>query len=188
MRTITTQTDVYKWDELSDTAKERAAQFINDEHFWCRESIDSLEAFAAHFGVKVTSWSYSPWGPVNIYTNATPAHFRGFTFSQACALPEYPTGYYMDSVLYNVFTKEFEHSGNAHAAFIEAMDAGIKEARADWEAQYDDYCMRDHCEANGYEFTINGAIYHEKQFDPFPQVSCRYGAPMGRHGDNPSNL
>ena len=27
-----------------------------------------------------------------------------------------------------------------------------------------------------------------KQFDPFPAVSCRYGAPMGRHGDNPANL
>lgn len=27
-----------------------------------------------------------------------------------------------------------------------------------------------------------------KQFNPFPKVSCKYGAPMGRHGDNPSNL
>ena len=27
-----------------------------------------------------------------------------------------------------------------------------------------------------------------KQFDPFPKVSCKYGAPMGRHSDNPANL
>lgn len=27
-----------------------------------------------------------------------------------------------------------------------------------------------------------------KQFDPFPPVSSHYGAPMGRRGDNPSNL
>jgi hypothetical protein len=27
-----------------------------------------------------------------------------------------------------------------------------------------------------------------KQFNPFPEVSSRYGAPMGRRGDNPSNL
>lgn len=27
-----------------------------------------------------------------------------------------------------------------------------------------------------------------KQFNPFPNVSCRYGSPMGRHGDNPANL
>lgn len=27
-----------------------------------------------------------------------------------------------------------------------------------------------------------------KQFDPFPPVNCRYGAPMGRHGDSTANL
>lgn len=27
-----------------------------------------------------------------------------------------------------------------------------------------------------------------KQFNPFPDVSCIYGTPMGRRGDNPSNL
>lgn len=28
----------------------------------------------------------------------------------------------------------------------------------------------------------------KRQFDPFPDVSSRYGSPMGRRGDNPSNL
>jgi len=27
-----------------------------------------------------------------------------------------------------------------------------------------------------------------KQFNPFSEVSCTYGAPMGRHSDNPANL
>lgn len=27
-----------------------------------------------------------------------------------------------------------------------------------------------------------------KQFNPFPPVSCKYGSPMGRHEDNPANL
>jgi hypothetical protein len=27
-----------------------------------------------------------------------------------------------------------------------------------------------------------------KQYNPFPDVTSRYGAPMGRHGDNPANL
>lgn len=27
-----------------------------------------------------------------------------------------------------------------------------------------------------------------KQFNPFPEVSSRYGAPMGRRGDNPADL
>lgn len=28
----------------------------------------------------------------------------------------------------------------------------------------------------------------KKQFNPFPHVSGKYGAPMGRHMDNPANL
>ena len=28
----------------------------------------------------------------------------------------------------------------------------------------------------------------KKQFNPFPPVSSKYGAPMGRRGDNPANL
>ena len=27
-----------------------------------------------------------------------------------------------------------------------------------------------------------------KQYNPFPEVSSRYGSPMGRTGDNPANL
>lgn len=27
-----------------------------------------------------------------------------------------------------------------------------------------------------------------KQYNPFPDVSCNYGAPMSRRGDNPANL
>lgn len=27
-----------------------------------------------------------------------------------------------------------------------------------------------------------------KQFNPFSEISCNYGAPMGRRGDNPANL
>lgn len=28
----------------------------------------------------------------------------------------------------------------------------------------------------------------KRQFNPFPDVSSRYGSPMGRRGDNPANL
>lgn len=27
-----------------------------------------------------------------------------------------------------------------------------------------------------------------KQFNPFPDVNCAYGSPMGRRSDNPANL
>ena len=28
----------------------------------------------------------------------------------------------------------------------------------------------------------------KKQFNPFPYAASKFGAPMGRHGENPSNL
>lgn len=159
MRTITKEIQLYTYAELSDTAKERVKEWLNSAgHNWGADSIASLEAFAAQFGATVTDWSYSPWGNADISTNASPANFRGFTLAQARTLPEYPTGYCMDCTLREVFIKEFERTGNAFAAFNEAMDAGIKEARADWAYQYADEAMQDACEANGYEFTADGHI------------------------------
>lgn len=159
MRTITKEVQLYKYEELSDTAKERVKEWRNqDGHAWGDESIASLKAFAAQFGVKVTDLCYSPWGNADISTDATPANFRGFTLTQARALPEYLTGYYLDATLYGVFVREFEQTGDAFHAFNKAMDAGIKEARDDWEYQFSDEYMQDACDANEYEFTADGRI------------------------------
>lgn len=159
MRTITKEIQLYTYAELSDDAKERVKEWLNSNgHNWSAESMASLKAFAAQFGAKVTDWEYGPWGNADISTNATPANFRGFTLARARALPDFPTGYCMDCTLREVFLREFERTGNAFAAFNEAMDAGIKEARADWEYQYDDEAMREACEANEYEFTSDGRI------------------------------
>ena len=40
----------------------------------------------------------------------------------------------------------------------------------------------------GESVAIAGIPAKRKQFDPFPHVSGKHGAPMGRHGDNPANL
>ena len=49
-----------------------------------------------------------------------------------------------------------------------------------------------HGRAAGEPVTLmrNGEIRseYEGDFNPFPAVSGRYGAPMGRYGDNPANL
>lgn len=152
------QTPVFTFSELSETAKERATSNLNDEHFWKDDGIASLEAFAGHFKVKITEWEYGPFSRAEITTNAENSNFRGFTIKQARALPEYPTGYCLDLSLREVFIKEFERAGDALQAFNEAMDAGIKEMREDWEAQYSEEYMQDHCEANNYEFDSNGNL------------------------------
>lgn len=55
---------VYKYDELSDEAKETAIsdyRYNNSEYFWSNEYEKSLEAFADDFPVKITDWAVSPY-------------------------------------------------------------------------------------------------------------------------------
>lgn len=155
MRTITKEIELYQYAELSDAAKERAKEWLNSAgHAWGDDSIVSLQAFAAQFGAKVTSWSYGAFDVANISTDAEPANFRGFTLRQARALPEFPTGYCLDHTLREAFIREFERTGDALSAFEDAMDAGINWMRADWERQYSDEYMQE----AGYEFTADGRI------------------------------
>lgn len=159
MRTITKEIQLYQYAELSDEAKERAKQWRNqDGHAWGAESMASFEAFAAQFGAKVTDWEYGAFDVANISTDATPTNFRGFTLAQARALPEYLTGYCLDATLHEVFVRQFKQTGDAFHAFNKAMDAGIKEARADWEHQFSDEYMQNACDVNEYEFTADGRI------------------------------
>jgi hypothetical protein len=56
------------------------------------------------------------------------------------------------------FIREFERTGNALAAFNEAIESGIRLMLADMEAQLSDEYVRDTCEANGYLFTERGVL------------------------------
>lgn len=149
---------IYTFDELSDNAKEHARQSLNSEHFWSAEYIQSLKAFAAQFGIKVTGYQYGPWDRAEIETDVEPRHFRGFKLKDAFALPEWQTGYCLDVTLRETFINEFKRHGDVLRAFNEAMDTGIKECRSDWESQFEDEYILDHCTANGYEFDLHGNL------------------------------
>src|SRR5512137_2541963 len=56
------QKPVFKFEELSDSAKEHATSLLMDEHFWGSDSRASLRAFCKHFSVTLTGWNYSPFG------------------------------------------------------------------------------------------------------------------------------
>lgn len=68
MRTI--ETKVYTFDELSETAKEKARDWIRENNRemgypWTKENEDSLNAFAALFPIRVTDWQYNSYGGVD---------------------------------------------------------------------------------------------------------------------------
>lgn len=62
MRTV--RTKVYKFNELSDEAKQYAIEKRreNQEYFWGGENRNTLEAFERVFPVNITDWSYGGRG------------------------------------------------------------------------------------------------------------------------------
>ena len=64
---------VYKYQELSDAAKDNAYQkFVESDYretHWVDESLESLKAFFAWLGLEITNYSICPYTQSFIYTN-----------------------------------------------------------------------------------------------------------------------
>lgn len=154
MRTITTT--ICKFDELSDTAKERARA-------WWREHIDfdgsdelhSIQAFCEHFGVRLTHWSVGAYSPIEYKHDASNENFRGLKLKDF-SHDHMPTGYYLDCDLWQTFYIAFKNTGDAKQAFDDALDAGFRGWRADMEYRLTDEAVDEDIEANEYEFDENG--------------------------------
>lgn len=156
MRTITKQ--VFFLSELSDRARERALETMGgwpDIYGWSAESLQSIRAFCGHFGVSLKDWSIGPWSPVEYEIDATNANFRGVKLRDID--PEKtPTGYWLDCALWGTMHREFKRTGDALYAFNQALDAGFKEWRTDWEDAYSDGQLSAFADINECEFDENG--------------------------------
>jgi hypothetical protein len=60
---------IYKYDELSDSAKEKARQWWigceSQDHAWAKENRETLDVFCALFPVKVSDWEYGYQNYIN---------------------------------------------------------------------------------------------------------------------------
>ena len=159
MRTI--ETTIYKFSELSESAKERARNWLRSCQDaggdWSAESLESIKAFCAAYGVKLADWSIGPWAPIEYRTNADNSTFRGLKLS-SIDRDAMPTGYCLDCTLYYTFHDEFKRTGDAKGAFSAALDAAFQEWRDDCEFQLSDEAIDESIEANCYEFTEEGEI------------------------------
>ena len=157
-KTITKQIEVYSFDELSKDAKRNVSQWVHQYgYFWMEESVQSVKSFCDEFGVKVKNYEIGLWGHSYINTDAENNHFRGFTKAQAMAMREkMPTGYCLDCTLFYTFADNFDKG--ALVAFNDAIDAAVKDILSDMESQESDEYLSEHCEANSYEFDVNGKI------------------------------
>lgn len=155
MRTI--EQTIYTFDELSEKAKESAREWYREtmDFGWCDESKQSIDAFCEHFGAKLLNWSIGAHSPYSFGIDAPYSLFRGLKIKNVDR-NAMPTGYCLDCTLWFTFHDEFKHTGNAHAAFVKAIDQAFKEWRNDLEAQLENDAIDESLLINQYEFTENG--------------------------------
>jgi hypothetical protein len=157
----TVQIDIFTFDELSESAKEKARDWWRadcDPLAWGDESRQSIEAFCDHFGVKLKNWEVSPYACPHYSTDAENRHFRGVTLSQIDR-DAMPTGYCLDSTLWGTFHDHFKKTGNAKGAFDAALWEAFKSWRDDMEWQLSDECVDELLEINEYRFDESGKFW-----------------------------
>ena len=149
--------ELFKFDELSDEAKENARSWARDfPYSWCEESIGSIKAFCKEFGVNLLDYEIDAW-KYFYRTDVANRHFRGLKFRDVPA-EKYPTGYCLDGDMWYTFHDEFKQSGCALKAFDRALDAGFRGWRADLKYQTSDEGLDEMITINEYEFYANGKV------------------------------
>jgi hypothetical protein len=151
---------LYKFEELSESAKEKARDWWRDgiEFAWTDEGLESIKAFCAQFGIKLTDWSVGPYYPYSYrlsdYDNS---NFRGIKLRDLTR-ENYPTGYCIDADMSIEFYDTFKKTGDAKYSFEQAIEQGFISIRNDMESQLEDDYIDDCLIANEYEFTELGRI------------------------------
>lgn len=158
MRTETIE--IFKFDELSDTAKEKARDWYRSQadFHWSDEAQDSINAFCNHFGIRLTQWNVQPYSLPDYSAEYFNSHFRGLKLKDF-SRDHMPTGYYLDCTLWMTFFDQFKATGCAKNAFDAALWAGFIGWRDDMESQLSDEYIDEHLLINEYEFTENGNIH-----------------------------
>jgi len=156
MRTI--EIDIFKYSELTDSAKASAREWLQrGGYVWIDESIDSIRAFCDHFGVKLEGYYLSPYAHSYIETSADNSNFRRYTLKQSEEEKGLtPTGYCLDCDLFETMHKRMKETGCALIAFNDAIEAGKRGIIADMEYQDSEEYISEMMEINDYEFKENG--------------------------------
>lgn len=148
---------VYTFAELDEAAKEVARNWYRetDDFPWSDEWLDSIKTFVDHFGANLRTWSIGPYCPVDYTVDYDNSNFRGLKLRDFTR-DHMPTGYCGDCDLWETFYDVFKSSGDAKHAFEQAVDAGFKAWRDDWEYSLSDEAVDEAIIANEYEFFENG--------------------------------
>ena len=163
MRVLTVE--AFRFQDLEDEAKERAREWYRNglDYPWFSESIDSIRAFAKHFGVSLMDWEIGG-GRNYIKTDATNANFRGVRLD-SINRDHMPTGYCLDADLWEAFYDEFKKTGDAKHAFEQALEAALCAIQRDIEYQYSNEAVDESLRFNEYEFNSDGSIFTAEEIE-----------------------
>jgi hypothetical protein len=176
MRTHTIK--IYKFDELSEEAKEKAMEdiAITQEYFWQDSAIESLKRMAEHFGAKLASYDIdfsnsvqhggATWENVEFIEEQEIEErlLKLGTFNAEtlkgdgdCKL----TGYCADEDAIDGFRKAwFDGERDLIVLLKEAYKTWFKSCVSDYRQQLSKEGITEFFEANdGYEFTEDGERY-----------------------------
>jgi hypothetical protein len=150
---------IFQFHELDEQAKEKARDWYRQdiEYPWFDEAKDSLKAFCDHFRVTVKDWSLGD-NQGYVKTDAEQSHFRGIKLSEQDR-DAMPTGLWLDCELFAHFYDEFKRTGDAKAAFDDALHNLVRAVSRDVEYYYSDESADENMETNMWTFTEEGKFY-----------------------------
>ena len=155
----TVEIQIFHFNELDERAKEKAREWYRAdcEYPWFSEAKDCLTAFCDHFGVKVLDYRIGD-SQGFVKTDAAQHHFRGVKLSEQLR-DAMPTGLWLDCELFMHFYDEFKNTGDAKAAFEDALYNFTRAVRNDVESYYSDESIDENIEINEWTFTADGKFY-----------------------------
>ena len=150
---------IFQFKELDEQAQNKAREWYRStiEYPWYDEARPSLMAFCEHFGVKVRDWSLGD-NQGFVSTDAEKRHFRWVKLSEQNR-DAMPTGLWLDCELFQHFYDEFKRTGDAKAAFNDALFNFVRAVAKDVDYYYSDVSIDENMETNMWTFTEEGKFY-----------------------------
>jgi len=151
------EVSVYKFEELSESAKDTARAWFREgnDYPWWNDALGSIKDFCKRFGVEIKDYQVGLWGHSYLDTNAENHHFRGRKLSEFN--PEWmDTGYYLDCVLWKTFLDTWKQTSNPLGAFKEAIHVAVRDVVKDMEYLNSDEAVDEMLIVNEYDFDEDG--------------------------------
>lgn len=147
----TREVKVYKFSELSESAREKAIQdsSLVNYYFFEDDAILSLMAWAKVMGLEITDYRIN-WG--NLSQCIIKYDDKYVDYAYDFDLDKDLRGYCVDYILMETWNKTKDVD--------ECIDAFLRDCKADFEYQSSDEYAIDHFDANDYYFTEDGQIFN----------------------------